>query len=191
MLYSLKAIFASFFFFFPNVDSALANGASLRLSRTRSASCTASGTQLELWLYKVNSIPANTEKSPWAKGICWSVTFFAWCQVLVLTPKLCRDASSAALGGCLALSSWLVISPTSAPLRPLSLLSWRWKVSMIWPIRMWSSTAAWRAPPPSHSSRYRQCGLAHSRGKFFEAQLWGVLNEAVIDQSCILLCSKV
>lgn len=33
---------------FTNADSAHVNGASLRASRTRSASCTASGTQLEL-----------------------------------------------------------------------------------------------------------------------------------------------
>lgn len=71
------------FFFYPNVDSAHTNGASLRMSRTRSASCTASGTQLELWLYKVHSIPNKHRKAHGLKGFadlqfflhdirCWS-----------------------------------------------------------------------------------------------------------------------
>lgn len=51
--------------------------------------------------------------------LCW--------QVLVRIPELCQDASSAALGGYLPSSFWLVISPISAPLRPLTPLSSPWK----------------------------------------------------------------
>ncbi len=42
-------------YFYANADSAHVSGVSLRVSQTDSASSTACGTQLELWLCKVNS----------------------------------------------------------------------------------------------------------------------------------------
>lgn len=171
------------------VDSAHANGASLRLSRTRSASCTASGTQLELWLYKVNSIPNKHRKAHGLKGFA-DLQFFFFCVISGAGPH------PKALSGRVICCTWWFFSIVLLACYFSNLRSSKTSESTQLKVKGFDDLANQNVI--EYGCLAGSSTLAFFKvltvwalftgGKVSEAQFSGVLNEAVIKQSWILLC---